>query len=145
NVVHAMIYQIGANRIMSIQSERDFQFRPDTVDARNQNRLAHSGKVRTEQSAETADLAEHLWSMGLFNERLNASLQSIAKIDIDARRRISLSFLCHSERSRGISYCRMIRDVSTSLDMTTITSNRQTTTGALPGRRALWRALRVFP
>ena len=35
DVVDAVVNQIGANGIVLIHRERDFQFRPDAVDARN--------------------------------------------------------------------------------------------------------------
>ena len=41
--------------------------------------------------------------MRLPDESLNAALQSVAKIDIDARRRIRLLPRCHPERMRRIS------------------------------------------
>jgi len=85
-----MIYEIGADRIMFVHRERDFQFRPNAIDAGHKNRLTHSCKIRAKQSAEAADFAEHLRPMRSPNECLNLAFQSIAKIDINARARVSL-------------------------------------------------------
>jgi hypothetical protein len=103
DVVDAMVHEIHADGIMSIQGERDLQFRADAIDARDQNRVAHPGKGRAKQSAEPADLSEDLRAMRFFDERLNLSLQPIPKIDVNARCRIGFLFVCHVERSRDIS------------------------------------------
>ena len=63
NVVDAVVHQIRAHGIVLMHRERDFQFRPHTVDTRDQNCFAHSAEMRCEQSAEATDLAEHLRPM----------------------------------------------------------------------------------
>ena len=68
DVVDAMVHQIGADGVVLVHREGDLQFRADAVDARDQNRIAHSGKRRAKQSAEPADFAEHLRAMRSPNE-----------------------------------------------------------------------------
>src|SRR4029077_18809160 len=82
DVVYAMIYKVGADRVVLIHRDRNFQFRADAVDARNQNGIEHSAKVCAKQSAEPANLSQHLRPVCLLHEVLNASFQLVAKIDI---------------------------------------------------------------
>ena len=105
DVVDAMIDEIGADGVVAIHGESDFQFGADAIDARDQHRFAHAGEVRRKQSAEAADLAENFGPVRLPNELLNVALQSIAEIDINACARISLFLLCHPERSEGSRDC----------------------------------------
>ena len=95
NVVYAMIYQIDAHGVVLIRRKRDLQFGADAIDACHQNRLAHFGKIRAKQSPKTAHFAEHLWAMCLLYERLNLSLQPVAKIDVYTRARVCLLFFIH--------------------------------------------------
>src|SRR5205085_9884752 len=95
DVVDTMIHQIGADGVVLVHRERDFQFRADAIDARNQNRIAHAGKFRAEQSTEAPDLSEHSWSMRLPDERLDAALELVAKINIHPGGCVGLFVLCH--------------------------------------------------
>src|SRR5437762_4713254 len=120
-----MIHHVSADRVMLVHRERDFQLRANAIDARDQNGIAHCAEVRAKQTAEAADFSEHVRPVRLLNERLNAALEFVAKIDIYARRSVGRSFSCHVERSRDISYCffgrrltEISRDSSTSLGMT---------------------------
>ena len=100
DVVHAMIHEIGADGVVFVQRESDFQFRPDAVDARDQHRLAHSEKFGAEQSAEAADFPEHLRAVRLPDERLDPALQPVAKIDIDAGARVGFFHLVRTRARR---------------------------------------------
>src|SRR5207245_1110907 len=108
NVIHAMIDEIGANGVVLVQRECDLQFRADAINARDQNWIVHLSEIRAKQPAESADFIQHLRPVGLPNEALDAALESIAKIDIYARRCISLFCLC---RFHGM-FCRLSRDKS---------------------------------
>ena len=77
---------------MLVHRERDFQFRPDAIDARDQNRFARSRKVRREQATKAATFSENLRPVRSPNERLNSPLKLIAKIDIHARSRVRFLF-----------------------------------------------------
>jgi hypothetical protein len=41
-----MVHEIHTQRLVLVHGEGDLQFRADSINARHQNRLAHSGKVR---------------------------------------------------------------------------------------------------
>ena len=92
NVVDAMVNQIRADGVVLVHRECDFQFCADTIDTCNQNRFAHSRKVRREQAAKAADFSEDLKPVRLSNKRLNSSLKLIAEIDIHARSRVRFLF-----------------------------------------------------
>ena len=103
DVVDAMVHEIGADGVVPIHGESDLQFRADAIDARDQHRLAHAGEVRRKQSAEAADLSENFGPVRLPNESLDAALQPIAEIDVNAGARVSLFLLCHPERSEDLA------------------------------------------
>ena len=88
-----MVHQIGADGVVSVEREGDFQFRPDAVHARDQHRLAHAGKIRREQTAEAADFAEHFRPVRALHARLDALLDEVAEIDVDSGARVGF-FLC---------------------------------------------------
>jgi len=91
-----MVYEIGADCVMPIQGKGYFQFRANTIDARDQDRGAHPRELYSKESAETADFSEHLRSVRLGNELLNPALEPVAKIDIYARARVGFSFVRRS-------------------------------------------------
>ena len=131
-----MIHEIGPDGVVPIHGKSDFQFRADTIDACHQNWRTDTAKIRSKQSSEPADRAKHLRAMRGANEPVNAALESISEINIDAGSGVSFSF-CHAlvgavyrtarghlvsyhlERSRDISdFQQIARDSSTSLGMT---------------------------
>ncbi len=87
-----MIHQVGTDGVVPIHGERDFHFGPYAIDARNQNWIAQAAKVRAKQTAKAADFSQDPGSVRLPNERLNAALEFVAKIDIYARRSVGLCF-----------------------------------------------------
>ena len=68
DVVNAVVHEIHAHGVVLVHREGDFQFRADAIDTGHQHRFAHSGKTRVKQSAESADLPEHLRAVRLPNE-----------------------------------------------------------------------------
>src|SRR5437660_12566239 len=98
-----MVHHIGADRVVLVHGERDFQFRSHAVDAGDEDRVAHSRELYSKQASEAADLAEHLRSMRLPDERLDPALELVAKIDINPGARVII-FSYHVERSRDISH-----------------------------------------
>ena len=60
-----MIHKIGADCIVLVHREGNFQFRADAIDARDQDRIAHPRKLCAKESAEAADFSEHLRSVRL--------------------------------------------------------------------------------
>src|SRR5262249_52153627 len=128
DVVHAMIYQIGADGVVLVQCERDLEFRPDAIGARDENWIVHSGKIRAKQTAKAADFSENLRAVRLADERLDSPFQLVAKIDIDPGARVSLFHLWRDARRRVL-----------------IISSPRTKSDAVPDPRGLGRGLRVFP
>src|SRR5438477_2419399 len=116
-----MIHHVGADRVVLVHRERDFQLRANAIDTRDKNGIAHCAEVRAKQTAKAADFSEHVRPVRLLNERLNAALEFVAKIDIYARRSVGLCFSTHgfhkplsivSERPAGEmtkSECRMTK------------------------------------
>ncbi len=90
DVVDAVVYEVGADRVVAIHRERDLQLGADAIHARDQHRLAHAGEVRGEEPAEAADFPEHLRAMRAFHARLDALLDEIAEVNIYARSRVGL-------------------------------------------------------
>ena len=88
DVIYTMIDQVSADRVVLIHRERDFHFRPHTIHAGDQHRIAQPGKVCPKQSPEPANLPENLRPVGLPNESWKVALKPIPKIDINARRRV---------------------------------------------------------
>ena len=78
-----MIHEIGADGVVPVHGEGDLQLRPDAIDARDQHRLAHSGKIGREQAAEAADFPEHLRPVRLPGRVLDFAFDAVAEIDVD--------------------------------------------------------------
>jgi hypothetical protein len=53
-------------------------------------------KSRSEQTAKPADLSQHLGTMCLPNEPMNTPLQTVSKINVNARACVSLYCCCHA-------------------------------------------------
>src|SRR5438270_12894759 len=98
-----MVHHIGADRVVLVHGERDFQFRSHAVDAGDEDRVAHARELYSKQASEAADLAEHLRSMRLPDERLDPALELVAEIDINPGARVSL-LSYDVERSRALAY-----------------------------------------
>ncbi len=64
DVVDAMIDEVGADGVVLVHRERDFEFRADAVGAGDENGLAIFFGVESEQAAEAADFAEDFRTMG---------------------------------------------------------------------------------
>ena len=90
-----MVHHIRTDGVVAVRGKGDLKFRPDAIHARDQDRLAHSRKIRREQPAEATDLPQHLGAMRPFDSGLDAFLDQVAQIDIDARAGVSFLCLCH--------------------------------------------------
>ena len=83
DVVHAVIHEIGTHGVVPVHGEGDLQLRADAIHARDQDRLAHPGKVRREETAESADFPENLGTMRALDARLNPPFDEIAQVHVD--------------------------------------------------------------
>ena len=63
-----MIHHVGADRVMLVHRERDFQLRANAIDARDQNGIAHCAEVRAKQTAKAADFSQYLRPVRLPDE-----------------------------------------------------------------------------
>ena len=85
DVVDAMVHEIGADGVVPVQREGDLQFRADAVDARDQHRLAHPGKIRRERGRRIRRFFPSTsGTVRLPDAGLNSALERIAEVDIDA-------------------------------------------------------------
>jgi hypothetical protein len=79
---------------MAIHSEGDSKLRADSIRAGHEHRLAKFFDIQREQSAEPADLAQHLASAGGSEQTRQGSLDPVAQVNIDSCCRVR--FLTHA-------------------------------------------------
>ena len=63
DVIHAMVHQVRANRVVLIHCEGDLELRAHAVHGRHQHRLAIFFDVQREQAAKSTDLAQYFAAM----------------------------------------------------------------------------------
>ena len=69
DIVYAMIHQVDADGVVLVHRKSDLQFRPDTVDAGDENRILDPTEARGIKTAEPADARENFWAVRLPNDR----------------------------------------------------------------------------
>src|SRR6185369_12196852 len=84
DVVHAVIDQIPTDGVMQVHLEGDLQLGAYTVNAADQYRVEVLLLVDGEESAETADVAEHTLIEGAVRQILNSLLGPVGALDIHA-------------------------------------------------------------
>ena len=84
DVVHAVVHEVGADRIVPARHERHLELGADAVGARHQHRLAVSVAVELKQSAERPDIGQHARGERGFRERLDPADGLVARGDVDA-------------------------------------------------------------
>ncbi len=82
DIVHAVIYQVCADRGMQVHLERDLQLCADPVDARNQHRIRVLNSINGEQTSKATNFAQYSFSEGLVGEILDALLGAIGAADV---------------------------------------------------------------
>ncbi len=85
DVVHAVVHQVGADRIVPAGHERHLELRAHTVGARHEHRLAVAVAVELEQTAERPDLREDARRERGARQRLDAADGLVPRVDVDAR------------------------------------------------------------
>ena len=95
DVVDAMIHEVGADGVVPVHREGDFELGADAVHGRHEHRLAVFFQVEREQAAEAADLAEHLAAMRGGEQLRQGGLDLVAQINVHAR--AGVSFLFHAQ------------------------------------------------
>src|SRR6185312_7838345 len=84
DVIHAVIHQIAAHRVVQVHHESKFQFCADAIHAGDQHRLAKLLLVDGIHAAEAADLAHHSFGKGAMGQVLDALLGTVGAINVDA-------------------------------------------------------------
>src|ERR1017187_620005 len=82
DVIHTVIHQVRAHRVVDIHFEGDFQFSAYAIHTRNQHRI-YIFLIDREQPAEATDLAQHSLGEGFVGQILDALLGAVAAIDAD--------------------------------------------------------------
>ena len=60
NIVHTVVHEVFANRVVPVHREGNLQLRTHAIHAGDQHRLAVAPGVQCKKSYEPADLSEHL-------------------------------------------------------------------------------------
>ena len=82
DVVDAMIDQVGADGVMDVHLEGDFQLRAHAVHARHQNRVHPLRLVHGEQAAEAADFAQYAAGKSLVGEILDPLFGAVGAVNV---------------------------------------------------------------
>ena len=96
DVVHAVVHEIDADRVVPSGQERDLQLGPDTIGARDEHRVAPAVAER-KQPAERPDLAEHARSERAARQVLDTPHRLVARVDVHAG-----GFVVHKQGIRGL-------------------------------------------
>ena len=101
DVVDAMVHEIRADGVVLVLLEGDLELGADAVHGRDEDRLAIFFHVQREESAEAADLAEHLAAMRAGEQLRQRGFDSIPKINIHAGGGVSFLLLHVAEIKLG--------------------------------------------
>ena len=82
DVVDAMIDQVGADGVMDIHLEGDFQLGAHAVHARDQDRVGPLRLVHREQAAKAADFAQYAASKSLVGEILDPLFGAVGAVNV---------------------------------------------------------------
>ena len=84
DVVHAVIDEVGAHRVVDPGQERDLELRADAVGAGNQDGIGVVRRREPEHAAEGADFRQHARRERGARDVLDAADGVIARFDVDA-------------------------------------------------------------
>ncbi len=88
-VVDRHRHQVDADAAMQAGLDRDLDLGADAVGRRHQHRVLETRRLEVEQAAESADFGVRARPGGGADHRLDEIDQAVARIDIDARIRVS--------------------------------------------------------
>ena len=88
-VVDRHRHQVDADAAMQAGLDRDLDLGADAVGRRHQDRILEARRLEVEQPAEPADFGVRAGAGGGADHRLDEIDQAVARIDIDARIRVS--------------------------------------------------------
>ena len=92
DVVDTMVDEVGADGVVLVHREGNFEFGADAVHGRHEHRFAVFFQVQRKQTAEAADLAEHLAPVRRGQHLWQGGFDLVAQINVHAGRGISLLF-----------------------------------------------------
>jgi hypothetical protein len=93
DVVHAMIHQVAANRMMNVHLEGDFQFGAYAVDTGYKDRVFVLKRYR-EKAAKAADFAEHVLVESFVSQILDALFRTVSAGYVHARVGVGNGRIC---------------------------------------------------
>src|SRR3954471_17045416 len=95
DVVHAMVYEIPADGVVTTGIDGHFDFGADTVSARYEHGLSETGR-HPEHSAETTERADDASREGGLYELLYSLLCRVGRIDIHTGASVAKRFVAHA-------------------------------------------------
>ena len=101
DVVDAMVDEVLADGVVAVHQHGDLEFGADAVDAGDEHRVAHFGKMGAEKAAEAADFAEHFGAVGRFDEGGQAGLDLVAKVNVNSGAGIGFQAVAHDFFDQG--------------------------------------------
>ena len=110
DVVHAVVHEILADRVVLLREKGDLELRPDAVDARNEHGALEPSR-HLEEAAEISDLRKHFLPPRPPRQRGDLLLRPVRGVDIDARFLVfrACHSLLHAAGSRPIKPARARR------------------------------------
>lgn len=102
DVVHTMVHQVLAHRMVNPKLEGNLQFRADAVSRGDQHRVGKLFQIQRKQAAETADLGQHLPIEGLARQHLDALLAAVGRGDVHACVGVAYAFPRAGRRRSGL-------------------------------------------
>ena len=88
-IVHRHRDEVDADAVMDAGLDRDLELGADAIGRGHQDRIGVARGLQVEQAAKTADLGIGAGARGGADHRLDQVDQTVARVDIDARIRIS--------------------------------------------------------
>ena len=79
-----MIHEIGADGVVHIHLEGEFELGTDAVHARNQDRVGVFGLIYREEATEAANLTEDAFGESFVGEILDALFGTVGLVYVDA-------------------------------------------------------------
>jgi hypothetical protein len=100
DVIDAMVHEVGADGVVPVHREGDFELGAHAIHGRHEDRLAVFFQIKREQAAKAADLAEHLAAMRGGEQLRQGGFDPVAQINVHPRPGISLLF--HVTESKSV-------------------------------------------
>ena len=90
-----MIDEIFADGVMAMHEHGYFDLGADTVDARDQDGIAHLGEAAAKEPSEAANFSKYFGAMGSFKKGGEARFDLISKVYVDSGTGIGFKAITH--------------------------------------------------